>query len=103
VRQVGYLQRNESFFYARKSESRIVRHLGILKYVFPVFDDDVISPFNPFQSNFSANRILPSSYLFWAVKRWWITCNYPKVLKEKNMEIQKEYSLRYLLAKVRTT
>jgi hypothetical protein len=24
--------------------------------------------FNPFQSNFSANRILPSSYLFWAVK-----------------------------------
>jgi hypothetical protein len=25
--------------------------------------------FNPFQSNFSANRTLPSSYLFWAVKR----------------------------------
>jgi hypothetical protein len=25
--------------------------------------------FNPFQSNFSANRILPSSYFFWAVKR----------------------------------
>jgi hypothetical protein len=25
--------------------------------------------FNPFQSNYSANRILPSSYLFWAVKR----------------------------------
>jgi hypothetical protein len=24
---------------------------------------------NPFQSNFSANRIHPSSYLFWAVKR----------------------------------
>jgi hypothetical protein len=24
---------------------------------------------NPFQSNFSANLILPSSYLFWAVKR----------------------------------
>jgi hypothetical protein len=24
---------------------------------------------NPFQSNISANRILPSSYLFWAVKR----------------------------------
>jgi hypothetical protein len=59
---------------------------------------------NPFQSNFSANRILPSSYLFWAVKRgWWITCNYPTVLKEKNMEKQKEYNMRYLLAKVRTT
>jgi hypothetical protein len=24
---------------------------------------------NPFQSNFSAHRILPSSYLFWAVKK----------------------------------
>jgi hypothetical protein len=34
---------------------------------------------------------------------WWITCNYPTVLKEKNMKIQKEYNLRYLLAKVRTT
>jgi hypothetical protein len=34
---------------------------------------------------------------------WWITCNYPAVLKEKNMEKQKEYNLRYLLAKVRTT
>jgi hypothetical protein len=60
---------------------------------------------NHFQSNFSANRILPSSYLFWVVKRLvdWITCNYPTVLKEKNMEKQKEYILRYLLAKVRTT
>jgi hypothetical protein len=26
--------------------------------------------FNPFQSNFSATRILPSSYLFWAGKRF---------------------------------
>jgi hypothetical protein len=25
--------------------------------------------FNPFQSNFPANSILPSSYSFWAVKR----------------------------------
>jgi hypothetical protein len=31
---------------------------------------------------------------------WWITCNYPTVLKEENMEIQKEYNLRYLLAKL---
>jgi hypothetical protein len=31
------------------------------------------------------------------------TCNYPTVLKEKNMEKQKEYNLRYLLAEVRTT
>jgi alpha-N-acetylglucosamine transferase len=55
---------------------------------------------NPFQSNFSANRTLPSSYFFWAIKR---LVDYPKVLKEKNMEKQKEYNLRYLLAKVRTT
>jgi hypothetical protein len=32
-----------------------------------------------------------------------ITCNYPTVLKETNMGRQKEYNLRYLLAKVRTT
>jgi hypothetical protein len=40
--------------------------------------------FNPFQSNFSATRLLPSYYLFWTGKGWWITCNYPTVLKEKN-------------------
>jgi hypothetical protein len=34
---------------------------------------------------------------------WWITCNYPTVFKEKNIEKQKEYNLRYLLAKVHTT
>jgi hypothetical protein len=32
-----------------------------------------------------------------------ITYNYPTVLKEKNIEKQKEYNLRYLLAKVRTS
>jgi hypothetical protein len=37
-------------------------------------------------------------YFGWE-KGWWITCNYPTVLKEK----QKEYNLHYLLAKVRTT
>jgi hypothetical protein len=38
---------------------------------------------NPFQSNFSATRILPSSYLFGRERGWWVTCNYPTVLKEK--------------------
>jgi hypothetical protein len=38
--------------------SDLVRH-----YDFPVPDGFFI--FNPFQSNFSATRILPSSYLFW--------------------------------------
>jgi hypothetical protein len=51
---------------------------------------------------------LPTAYspaltCFGRERGWWITCNYPTVLKEKNMEKQKEYNLRYLLAKVRTT
>jgi hypothetical protein len=54
---------------------------------------------NPFKSNFSANRILPSSYSFWEVKSLVDYWYYPTVLKEKNMEVQKEYNLRYLLAK----
>jgi hypothetical protein len=60
-------------------------------------------PINPFQSNFPANRILPSSYMLWRERGWWIACNYSRVLKEKNIEKQKEYNLLYLLAKVRTT
>jgi len=40
-------------------------------------------------------------YIGWE-RGWWITCNYPTVLKEKNIEKQKEHNLRYLLAKVRT-
>jgi len=30
---------------------------------------NILNKLNPFQSNFSANHILPSSYLFWAGKR----------------------------------
>jgi hypothetical protein len=51
---------------------------------------------------------LPTAYsraliCFGRERGWWITCNYFTVYKEKNMETQKEYNLRYLLAKVRTT
>jgi hypothetical protein len=45
----------------------------------------------------------PAIICFGRERGWWITCNYPTVLKEKNTEKQKEYNLRYLLAKVRTT
>jgi hypothetical protein len=45
----------------------------------------------------------PALICFGRERAWWITCNYPTVLKEKNMEKQKEYNLRYLLAKIRTT
>jgi hypothetical protein len=63
----------------------------------------VISFFNP-----SNPILLPTAYspvliCFGRESGWCITCNYPRVLKEKNIEEQKEYSLRYLLAKVRTT
>jgi hypothetical protein len=60
--------------------------------------------YNPFQSNF----FLPTAYspahiCFGRERGWRITCNYPTVLKEKNMAKQKKYNLRYLLAKFRTT
>jgi hypothetical protein len=45
----------------------------------------------------------PALICFGRERGWWINFNYPTVLKEKNMEKQKEYNLRYLLAKVRTT
>jgi hypothetical protein len=45
----------------------------------------------------------PALICFGRERGWWITCNYPTVLKEDNIEKQKEYNLRYLLAKVRTT
>jgi hypothetical protein len=57
---------------------------------------------NPFQSNFSATRILPSSYLFWAGKRLVDYLSLSYILKREKHK-QKEYNLRYLLAKVRAT
>jgi hypothetical protein len=45
----------------------------------------------------------PALICFGRERGWWITCNYPAVLKEKTIEKQKEYNLRYLFAKVRTT
>jgi hypothetical protein len=45
----------------------------------------------------------PALICFGRERGWRITCNYPTVLKEKNMEKQKEYNLRYLLAEVCTT
>jgi hypothetical protein len=45
----------------------------------------------------------PAFICFERERGWWIACNYPTVLKEKNTEKQKEDNLRYLLAKARTT
>jgi hypothetical protein len=55
---------------------------------------------NPF---FMPTAYSPAFICFGRERGWWITCNSPTVLKEKNMEKQKENNLRYLLAKVRTT
>jgi hypothetical protein len=45
----------------------------------------------------------PAFIYFGRERGWWITCDYPAVLKEKNIEKQKEYNLCYVLYKVRTT
>jgi hypothetical protein len=55
---------------------------------------------NPIQSNFSATRTLPSSYLFWVGKRF---VDYLYLSYSFKREKQKEYNLRYLLAKICTT
>jgi hypothetical protein len=61
-----------------------------------------------YRLTFSNPIFLPTAYFpalicFGWERGWWITCNYPTVLKEENIENQKEYNLRYLLAKVRAT
>jgi hypothetical protein len=52
---------------------------------------------------FLATAYSPALISFGRARGWWITCNYPTVLEKKNIEKKKEYNLRYLLAKVRTT
>jgi hypothetical protein len=56
--------------------------------------------FNPI---FLPTAYSPALICFGRERGWWISCNYPTVLKEKNIEKQKEYNPRCLLAKVRTT
>jgi hypothetical protein len=56
----------------------------------------------------SNSIFLPTAYSpalisFGRERGWWIICNYPTVLEDKNIEKEKEYNLRYLLAKVHTT
>jgi hypothetical protein len=83
---------NECAFLPANMESQSRGHLQETLYLIVLLNFLLASFFqfwqkalNPFQSNFSATRILTSSYLFWAGRGWWITCNYPTVLKEKNI------------------
>jgi hypothetical protein len=66
----------------------------ILIFLFPT----LFLIFNPFQSNFSATHILPSSYLFWSGKRLVDYLQLSYSFKREKQE-HKEYNLRYLLAK----
>jgi hypothetical protein len=59
--------KNEENKYARESKEH--RNKGGRKKRILIPLRGFILEFNPFQPNFSANRILPNSYLFWAVKR----------------------------------
>jgi hypothetical protein len=54
-------------------------------------------------SIFLPTAYFPALIYFGRERGCWITCNYPTVLKEKNIKKHKEYNLRYLLAKVCTT
>jgi hypothetical protein len=69
-------------------------------------DDDMLGVFYVLalsNTNILQTAYSPALIYFGRERGWWITCNYPTVLKEKNIVKQKEYNLRYLLAKVRTT
>jgi hypothetical protein len=61
---------------------------------------DILTLSNPI---FLPTAYSPTLICFGRERGWWITCNYPTVLKEKNIENQKEYNLHYLLAKVHAT
>jgi hypothetical protein len=52
---------------------------------------------------FLPTAYFPALICFGRERALCFTCNYPTVLKEKTLEKQKGYNLRYLLAKVRTT
>ena len=77
-------------------------------FVFITVVESVYSAVRTGSLTLSNPIFLPTAYspaliCFGRERGWWITCNYPTVLKEKNIEKQKEYILHYLLAKFRTT
>jgi hypothetical protein len=71
--------------------------------VWVIFSSVFFHPLTLSNPIFLPTAYSPALICFRRERGWWITCNYPTVLKEKNMEKQKEHNLRYLLAKVCTT
>jgi hypothetical protein len=55
-------------------------------YDFPV--PDAFLDFNPFQSNFLPPAYSPALIYFWRERGWWVTFNYPTVLKEENINVK---------------
>jgi hypothetical protein len=60
-----------SWNYVNRSKMQVYNSIKIQKKTQNILKINILvqNTFNPFESNFSANRILPSSYLFWAGKR----------------------------------
>jgi len=85
---------------------QLTRHIAIMIGIYQCFGTSnlwhtVLSWMHLTLSNpiFLPTAYSPALICFGRKRGWWITCNYPTVLKEK----QKEYNLHYLLAKARTT
>jgi hypothetical protein len=82
------------------SEELSAGHLPNIQARGPPSVDCFLTLSNPL---FLSTTYSPALICFGRGSGWWITCTYPTVLIEKNIEKQKEYRLRYLLAKVCTT
>jgi hypothetical protein len=75
-------------------------HIDIVRSNLTFIGPCILTLSNPI---FLPTTYSPALICFGRERGWWITCNYHTVLKEKNIEKQTEYNLRYLLVKVRTT
>jgi hypothetical protein len=85
-------------------QTKVVEKIKInILYSVTFFLFSKIAPLTLSNPIFLPTAYSPPLICFGRERGWWITCNYPTVLKEKNIEKQKEYTLLYLLAKVRTT
>jgi hypothetical protein len=81
-----------------KATFQHIQYIMVMWYFITVYRTLTLS--NPI---FLPTAYSPALICFGWERGWCITCNYPTVLKEKNIQKQKEYNLCYLLAKVHTT
>jgi hypothetical protein len=96
--RVIFLQPLPQIFLNLKIQRNVInarRYLSIVPLILSDFNK-TLAFFNPI---FLPTTYSPALIWFGRERGWWVTCNYPTVLKEKNTEKPKEYNLRYLLAK----